>query len=327
LAEEEEDVKEAEALDADMKVDGGGGDSEEDDVELEIESEEEEEERVDGEMYGVPEQGDNSTEETEEVTAVEPPFKKVLTKKALEKARRTQEKRGVVYLGSIPPHMKPMKMRQLLSPFGALDRMYLTPEDPSVRLRRKRFGGNTGKNFTEGWVEFRDKAQARATAQMLNGNAIGGKRRSAYYSDLWNIRYLPKFKWDNLVEEIEFQKALREQKMQLELAVAKKERDFYLQKVEQSKQIQKMQQRRETESGAGSGGNDGPPLDREETKDEYDARAAREKQLRREDRNALLRRFKQRTRIGDFNVDDARGMLAPDLLRDIFSGSSAQQGA
>jgi len=34
VAEEEEDVEEAEALDADMKVDGGGGDSEEDDVEL-----------------------------------------------------------------------------------------------------------------------------------------------------------------------------------------------------------------------------------------------------------------------------------------------------
>ena len=79
-----------------------------------------------------------------------------------------------------------------------------------------------GKNFTEGWVEFRDKKKARATAEMLNGHQIGGKRRSAYYSDLWNLRYLPKFKWDNLTEEIEYQKAIREQKMALELAIAKK---------------------------------------------------------------------------------------------------------
>ena len=99
--------------------------------------------------------------------------------------------------------MKPMKLRQLLSVYGELDRMYLAPEDPSVRLRRKKFGGNTGKNFVEGWVEFKDKKKARATAEMLNGKAIGGKRRSAYYSDLWNMRYLPKFKWDNLIEEIE----------------------------------------------------------------------------------------------------------------------------
>ena len=30
----------------------------------------------------------------------------------------------------------------------------------------------------------------------------GGPRRSAFYYDLWNIKYLPKFKWDHLTEEI-----------------------------------------------------------------------------------------------------------------------------
>jgi hypothetical protein len=44
---------------------------------------------------------------------------------------------------------------------------------------------------------------------MLNGNPIGGKRRGSHYSDLWCMKYLPKFKWDNLTEEIEYQKALR----------------------------------------------------------------------------------------------------------------------
>jgi hypothetical protein len=38
-----------------------------------------------------------------------------------------------------------------------------------------------------------------------------------------------------------------------------------------------------------SGGGNGPPLDREETKEEYDTRMAREKQLRKADQNALLR--------------------------------------
>lgn len=42
-----------------------------------------------------------------------------------------------------------------------------------------------GKNFTEGWVEFADKRVAKRTALMLNSNRIGGKRRSAYYDDLW----------------------------------------------------------------------------------------------------------------------------------------------
>ena len=237
-----------------------------------------------------------------------------------ERAKRKQAKRGVVYLGAIPPRMKPQKLRQLLSPFGKLDRVYLTPEDPGTRLRRKKFGGNTGKNFTEGWVEFLDKKKARRCAEMLNGTQIGGKRRSAHYSDLWMLKYLPKFKWDNLLEEIEYQKAIREQKMQLELAVAKKERDFYLAKVEQSKQIEAMVRRREAE---GLGGDETDLADdREETKEEYEERIAREKRERKADREMLLRKFKQRQAVGDVNVDDGRGMMAPDVLRDLFVASA-----
>ena len=238
-----------------------------------------------------------------------------------ERAKRKQAKRGVVYLGAIPPRMKPQKLRQLLSPFGKLDRVYLTPEDPGTRLRRKKFGGNTGKNFTEGWVEFLDKKKARSCAEMLNGTQIGGKRRSAHYSDLWMLKYLPKFKWDNLLEEIEYQKAIRDQKMQLELAVAKKERDFYLAKVEQSKQIEAMVRRRVAEGQSGDELNV-ELNDREETKEEYEARIAKERRERKADREMLLRKFKQRQAVGDVNVDDGRGMMAPDVLRDLFAASA-----
>lgn len=66
----------------------------------------------------------------------------------------------------------------------------------------------TGKNYTEGWVEFEDKRMAKRVALAINGTQIGGKRRSAYFEDLWNIKYLPKFKWDHLTEEISYQKAV-----------------------------------------------------------------------------------------------------------------------
>jgi ESF2/ABP1 family protein len=210
-----------------------------------------------------------------------------------------------------------------------VDRIYLTPEDPGVRLRRKAFGGNTGKNFTEGWVEFLDKKKARSTAELLNGTQIGGKRRSSHYSDLWMIKYLPKFKWDNLLEELEFQKAIREQKMRLELAVAKKERDFYLQKVEQSKQIEAMVARRETENAGRPEGEastfanefDLDPA-REESKEEYEKRTRLERLEKKADMNRLLRKFKQRAAIGDVNLDDDKQMMAPDVLRNLFAASS-----
>ena len=40
------------------------------------------------------------------------------------------------------------------------------------------------------------------TVAMLNGHPMGGKRRSAYHYDLWCLKYLPKFKWESLTEEI-----------------------------------------------------------------------------------------------------------------------------
>ena len=74
--------------------------------------------------------------------------------------------------------------------------------DASARKRRKKQGKNSGKNFTEGWVEFDDKRVAKRVADMLNGQPMGGKHRSAYHYDLWCLKYLSKFKWDHLTEEI-----------------------------------------------------------------------------------------------------------------------------
>ena len=49
----------------------------------------------------------------------------------------------------------------MLGQYGEIGRLYLVPEDPIVRKRRKQAGGNSGKNFTEGWVEFEDKRVAK----------------------------------------------------------------------------------------------------------------------------------------------------------------------
>jgi hypothetical protein len=41
--------------------------------------------------------------------------------------------------------MKPSKLKQLLSEYGEILRVYCTPEDPHARKIRKQKGGNTGK--------------------------------------------------------------------------------------------------------------------------------------------------------------------------------------
>eukprot|EP00891_Asterochloris_glomerata_P006664 jgi/Astpho2/6664/Aster-05021 len=161
---------------------------------------------------------------------------------------------------------KPQKLRHLLGQYGELDRVYCAPEDPSVRKARKRNGGNTGKSFTEGWVEFEDKKVAKRVVAMLNGNAIGGKRRSAYHYDLWNLKYLPKFKWDQLTEEIAYQNAVREQKLATEISAAKRERDFYLSRVDKSRALMAMQERQQKREAAtaddAAGANEPPAPDK-----------------------------------------------------------------
>ncbi|XP_068640282.1 pre-rRNA-processing protein ESF2 [Aristolochia californica] len=164
-------------------------------------------------------------------------------KRHSDKEAGATDKRGVCYLSRVPPHMNPLKLRQILSQFGEIQRIYLTPEDPTARFQRKRAGGFRGQEFSEGWVEFAKKSMAKRVANMLNGEQIGGKKRSSFYYDLWNIKYLSKFKWDDLTEEIANKEAIRKQKLTLELSLAKKERDFYISREEKSRAQEAIQER------------------------------------------------------------------------------------
>jgi ESF2/ABP1 family protein len=137
---------------------------------------------------------EEATDEADKAMKTKKKKKKVLSRAKLERVKAKAERRGIVYVSRIPPHMKPAKLRQLLAAYGEVGRVYCTPEDAAVRRKRKAHGGNTGKNFVEGWVEFEDKRVAKAVAASLNNTPIGGRRRSAYRYDLWCLRYLPKFK-------------------------------------------------------------------------------------------------------------------------------------
>ena len=58
------------------------------------------------------------------------------------------------------------------------------------------------------------------------------------------MKYLPKFKWDHLTEEINYQKAIREQRLAAEVAAAKRERDFYLSRVDKAKAVASIEERK-----------------------------------------------------------------------------------
>ena len=147
------------------------------------------------------------------------------------------KKSGVVYLSRIPPFMKPSKLRSLLEPYGKINRTFLSPEDPAARARRLRSGGNKKQLYTDGWVEFVRKKDAKDACDLLNARPIGGKKGTYYRDDVWSMLYLKAFKWHNLTEQIAAENAERESRMRAEIAKTNKENKEFVRNVERAKML------------------------------------------------------------------------------------------
>ena len=148
-----------------------------------------------------------------------------------------KDKSGVIYLSRVPPFMKPAVLRSLLTPYGAIGRIFLTPESSTSRQQRLKSGGTRRKLFFDGWVEFLHKRDAKHVASSLNAQTMGGKKRSRWHDEVWNIKYLSGVKWSQLVEQIQNENAERTAKLRLEISKTKKENAKFLENVEKGKMI------------------------------------------------------------------------------------------
>ena len=140
---------------------------------------------------------------------------------------------GIVYVGSVPPRMTLSTLRHLLGEYGDLERVYLRPlaTSESIGKPKKEKKISLRTQFAEGWIEFRDKRVAKSVARSLNGTTIGGKKRSLFYECFWNLKYLPKFKWENLVETNRFLQQSKRAKTKLMDEQTLRENEFFLKQV------------------------------------------------------------------------------------------------
>ncbi|KAJ3380230.1 RNA-binding ATPase activator esf2 [Entophlyctis sp. JEL0112] len=271
--------------------DGDNGDQDEDEAASQVSNESDREEPTEEGESGA-EDGLDFTElsSTAEMTSV----KKPITLESLKSFKDTLNNTGLVYISRLPPFMSPAKLRQLLSKHGRLGRLYAAPEDAKTAYRRKKYRGNKRVNYTEAWVEFEDKKVARRTAEALNLRPMGEKKRDRFYDDLWNIKYLPRFKWHHLTDQIAYERAVRDQKLRAETEQVKRETKAYMKNVERGKMIEAMEEKRkrklekaneDTSSGNGNAGSALPASD--------SARASF---------NAMERKFRQR----QVKVNDAK---------------------
>ncbi len=177
-----------------------------------------------------------STSQPKELPGVSKP----LSKKNLVRTEAALKRSGVVYISRLPPYITPAKIRSLLSPYGQLNRIFLSPEDPAVRSRRVRAGGNKKRSFTDGWIEWVDRKEAKRACELLNGRTVGGKKGSYYRDDIWNLIYLRNFKWSDLTAQIAAENAERQSRMQAEISRTKKENKEFVRNVERAKMLEGM---------------------------------------------------------------------------------------
>ncbi|XP_061841492.1 activator of basal transcription 1 [Nerophis lumbriciformis] len=199
------------------------------------------------------EEGDRkqTVEEEEEDTTIRDdgdaveikPKKRTLKGAALTSSSDRKCFPGILYLGHIPPRFRPKHLRNMMSVYGEIGRVFLQPEDGEVK-KRKRKAGSRRCDFTEGWVEFRDKRVAKRVAASLHNTPMATRKRQTFTSDLWCIKYLHRFQWTHLSERLAYEQMVLKQRLRTEVSQAKRETNFYLDTVDKSAHMDKVRKRK-----------------------------------------------------------------------------------
>ncbi|PWY96971.1 hypothetical protein BCV70DRAFT_213897 [Testicularia cyperi] len=192
---------------------------------------------------------------------------KPLSSSELEAFKKKQRKLGIVYISRIPPGMTPAKVRHIVSNFGEIGRLYLqdgneTPGEGGSKKKRRGVA-----HYTEGWVEFLSKKVAKAAAETLNAQPIGGlaasnskksgtgggsnkmgKSSKRFQDDVWTLKYLKGFKWHMLSEQMAQERASHTARLRTELSQSAFEQADYLKKVERARIQDKKAERRKTKA-------------------------------------------------------------------------------
>lgn len=168
-----------------------------------------------------------------------------------EKDRSRKNKTGVIYLSSLPPYLKPAALKSMLTKrnFGPITKIFLTPYvPPSGNSGGKR--KNRRRTYTDGWIEFASKRTAKVCAETLNATIVGGKKGGWYHDDVFNMKYLKGFKWDDLMQQVQRERGEREARRRVEDSRARKEEKAFLAGVEKGKVVEGIRKKRDEKAKA-----------------------------------------------------------------------------
>ena len=179
----------------------------------------------------------NNIQENKDNFEIEEPEKNTETKNfvnpTLEKEiEKKKIKKGVCYLSRIPPGMRVQDMRHYFRNYD-VERIYFKSKEKKISKKKKR-------NYSEGYIEFKTKKDAKMVALIFNGKQMGGKKRSKFYDDILCIKYMRNLKWMDLLDKKNSEKKIREKRIQTEIEEVNKIHNFIVGKKMNSKKILKI---------------------------------------------------------------------------------------
>lgn len=149
--------------------------------------------------------------------------------------------RGVLYIGSIPSGMTPSILREMLTTFGKINRIYLAPKTTNQSKPNFKRSG-----FKEGWVEFVSKKDAKR-ASLLSGLPMNYSRTFKDY--IWNLKYLHSFKWADLTSQITYENAVKDQSISSSRSKIRRELTSYIESSDNYHNIKLIDRKRENRPG------------------------------------------------------------------------------
>ncbi|KAL4217774.1 Activator of basal transcription 1 [Mactra antiquata] len=152
-------------------------------------------------------------------------------KKTEEKKSKKKEP-GIIYLSRIPTRFNVTLTRKYFEQFGEIGRSFLQP-DYKAKCKWR-----SGRVYSEGWIEFQNKKIAKKVASAINNTPVGGKKKNKWRDELWNIKYLHRFKWTHLNESLAYEKAVHKQRMRTEISQAKREAEFHIANMQKQQHVE-----------------------------------------------------------------------------------------
>ena len=187
-------------------------------------------------------QSENNNENNVDINEID--IKNENDELTVQELREKIKRSGVLYMSRVPIGMKIIDIRRLLEDYG-IQRCYFIP----LKKKLKNVDGKRVQAYKEGWIEFEDKLYAKLAEYELNGKPIGGNKKCIYRDELWNLKYLHKFKWNDLVESMTLEKKIQEKKLKMEIKQGDRENNFIVKNYEKSKKY--LNKKREKEKNDG----------------------------------------------------------------------------